>query len=596
MIEKLANNGHGNNKFGKDVIVGLLLSSLMGFVPLAVSSVTRNPFFFKTAYFHAVIALVLLIVCAKWVIFPERKILLQKSIFFALLFSFVFIMSYLLNIRDDASFKYILGTLFYIILFISVSSFVLEKGFIEKALLFWSGALIIAFFIATDQYLRSNAAMSTFGNKNCYGAFLVLSLPIFLASVCCSMEKWKTIIAGISAACCLCGLILSNSWGAWIGLFSGISVLLILSSKFCRSFRLRFSLSIIVIVLFAIMLVPAIRNSLQKQIAQDIRPLIWESAVRMCMDNPMIGVGPGRFFEMFPSYRSPEYFRHIKSVSGTRHAHSEFIELASETGVMGLLAFILLVIYVIYNGIKTLFNEDISKDKKLLLAGMISGITGLLVHNTIDVNLRFTSSAVPFWFCLGMIAGLTANTSKPLVFDVNRKLAYIAAISVTILAAWLLVKGVVFPIEGQVYFKQAIRLRNQGNWKEAAVSYMLALKADQSLFDARYKLAYCLAYAGEPLAALEVYKKCNEIAPHFGNVHKNMAIIYGSVGNEKAAIDEFIIQKKLNPYDIQVRENLVRIYMKMDKKTDAIVELCDIIKMFPENSKARLLLDKLTKL
>lgn len=69
----------------------------------------------------------------------------------------------------------------------------------------------------------------------------------------------------------------------------------------------------------------------EKPILSEIRPLIWKDTLKVIKDYPVTGTGMGTFSYIFPKYRS---FR--ADDKNLKYAHSDYLQLVSETGIFGL--------------------------------------------------------------------------------------------------------------------------------------------------------------------------------------------------------------------------------------------------------------------
>jgi O-antigen ligase len=65
------------------------------------------------------------------------------------------------------------------------------------------------------------------------------------------------------------------------------------------------------------------------------RLLMWGSGMRMAVDHPLLGVGPGRIKKEFPAYADP---RAMKQRTG--HLHNNLLHLAAERGFPALAAWL----------------------------------------------------------------------------------------------------------------------------------------------------------------------------------------------------------------------------------------------------------------
>ncbi len=118
-------------------------------------------------------------------------------------------------------------------------------------------------------------------------------------------------------------------------------------------------------------------------------------AVDLVRDYPMFGAGPGTFYVAFPKYRPGKVVAHFD------YAHNDFVQIASETGLLGLG---LLGMVVALSLVAALRAQWVRHDP--LMRGMsfacIMGVTSLLIHSWVDFNLQIPANAVYFMVLLAM--------------------------------------------------------------------------------------------------------------------------------------------------------------------------------------------------
>ena len=102
------------------------------------------------------------------------------------------------------------------------------------------------------------------------------------------------------------------------------------------------------------------------------RVLLWADALRLVGEQPLTGVGPGRFAEVSPTARSD---------ADLDHAHNEVLELAAELGLPGLALGAGLIALAWIGLLKAA-----SRPETVIVA---AGITGLLLQSAVDYPLHF---------------------------------------------------------------------------------------------------------------------------------------------------------------------------------------------------------------
>jgi putative inorganic carbon (HCO3(-)) transporter len=118
-------------------------------------------------------------------------------------------------------------------------------------------------------------------------------------------------------------------------------------------------------------------------------------AVRLIKDYPAFGAGPGSFYIAFPRYRQEN------DRSFFDHAHNDYVEFASESGLLGLG---LLGAFVAMSLAAALRAQWKRRDP--LMRGMsfacIMGVTAILIHSWADFNLQIPANAVLFMVLLAL--------------------------------------------------------------------------------------------------------------------------------------------------------------------------------------------------
>lgn len=167
------------------------------------------------------------------------------------------------------------------------------------------------------------------------GGYLVVAGAIALAYLFSPgggrREKWVYLAAGLMGG----ALLTTFSRNAWIGL--GVSAVIIAVAG--RSWRVLAAVAAAAVIAAALAPQPVRNRLLSLADPRDPtrleRILMWRSGLRMAMDHPLLGVGPGRIKEAFPAYADP---RAMKQSTG--HLHNNFLHLAVERGFPALLAWL----------------------------------------------------------------------------------------------------------------------------------------------------------------------------------------------------------------------------------------------------------------
>ncbi len=120
------------------------------------------------------------------------------------------------------------------------------------------------------------------------------------------------------------------------------------------------------------------------------------TAIALVQDYPLVGSGGGSFYNVFMSYRSPDY-----GYAYVDHTHNDYVEIASDYGLVGLGILGTLVALTLGTVLRVM-----AKRRSVLPWGIAFGvamaIVGLLLHSTVDFNLQIPSNAMTIVVILAM--------------------------------------------------------------------------------------------------------------------------------------------------------------------------------------------------
>ena len=109
----------------------------------------------------------------------------------------------------------------------------------------------------------------------------------------------------------------------------------------------------------------------------------------------VVGSGGGTYRYVFPRYRGAEITHYFD------HAHNDILEVASETGIIGVSLLSLIVLLSLYSAIKAL-----SQRHDPLMIGMafsaIMAMTAIGIHSFVDFNLQIPANAATFVVILSL--------------------------------------------------------------------------------------------------------------------------------------------------------------------------------------------------
>lgn len=228
------------------------------------------------------------------------------------------------------------------------------------------------------------------------------------------------------------GIIFTGSRGAYMSLFSmflsliAISGYLIFndySSKKCLK-KLWISLIILGIILsiFVFISFPSLQHRIMSIFAfredssNSYRFNVYASSINMFFDNWFIGIGPGNItFRLI-------YGIYMITGFDALGAYSVPLEIAVESGIFGLLAFLWIIFLGYIKSVKYIIKKNLIENK-ILLAGFLLALTGLMTHGMVDTVFFRPQINIIFWFIIASIAIITLkkNVNKSVDGIVNNE-------------------------------------------------------------------------------------------------------------------------------------------------------------------------------
>ena len=250
-------------------------------------------------------------------------------------------------------------------------------------------------------------------NPNLLGGYFVAGIPALYAvtAVFLTDKKYKSgIIAGIFALISSAALFLTGCRGSYIGMLVILGGTFLVSAKYLWQNYKAIYISIvgacIALITSAIIMSASLRArvlsmfAMRQDSSNSFRFNVYQSSFNMFKDNWLLGIGCGNrnFREIYGLY--------MRTGFDALSAYNIFLEIAVESGIFALIAFLGFIITTIGDGIKIILKSDNIKQVIYLSAAVIS-ICALMIHGLVDTvffrpQLQFifwTMAAVVSTFC-----------------------------------------------------------------------------------------------------------------------------------------------------------------------------------------------------
>jgi putative inorganic carbon (HCO3(-)) transporter len=329
------------------------------------------------------------------------------------------------------SFKFLISRLWFVISFYFIAT-QLFKDYANIKRFFWLYMIpftLVIFYTLYSHYLMgfkeepANYVMSPFYNDHTiYGAMLAMFFPGLLFFT--MNKKYTTSIkfaAFMLLVIFIIALIFSYTRAAWLSLVVAMAayVMLLLRIKFMTIF-LAFLAVVAIFFIYQTEIVMKLEKNRQdasqdfdkhiesiSNISTDASNLErlnrWNAAFRLFKERPVFGWGPGTYSFVY----APFQHSHEKTIISTNmgdkgNAHSEYIGPLCETGVLGLLTFVAIIICTLFTGFRLYYTTTKYEVKKMVLVIVLGFIT-YIVHGGLNNFLDTDKASVPFWAFIAML-------------------------------------------------------------------------------------------------------------------------------------------------------------------------------------------------
>jgi len=343
---------------------------------------------------------------------------------------------------------------------------------------------------------------------------------------------------------------------------------------------------------------------------------IWTSSMKLVRDHPIFGVGLGMFEEWAKLYNFPVKHTVARYGKNINEAHSDMLQIASETGLIGLFIFVGGIGLLLWRGYRDVrfgmrdwpTMATISAILGVLIQGLFANllrypaipiIFAILAMLLIEQSNRYRQKTLGFyaswrWYLLlSLISGyiLIWIIGYPLLAHVHY-LKYSEALRRQDRAAALkeLDSALnLIPIQANYHYSQAIlfsefyqRGYDPAIFTQAEQAFQRAIQADpvEYIYYERLALLYQEQFhhlrprsKSVALKGLEAYQNAIRRNPFNAFIYFSAALLYGEINEFERAVNLLQHAVELEPNFIAGYQLLGKSYERLGRKPDADVAL-----------------------
>src|SRR5665648_506546 len=497
---------------------------------------------------------------------------------------------------------------------------------------------------------------STLGNRNYVASYLALLFTIAFSFFLIETKKINKILFEVVLLINYTGIIVCHTRAIWAALLFSLLLFGYLLSHFKIHKVLKDNKKWLIILFSLFLLITLIystdnpfnRSSItaaERAIsAFDMqgsslrsRLLIWQSTINMIKDRPLFGLGLGTFPLYYLNYqadflqKNPNYFK-FSGKAG--EAHNEYLQLGAETGIIGLLVFMLIIV-IFYKTNFKLIKKIKTINGKIIVIGMLSGVTVTLIHSIFSFPFHVPAVGAAFWFTIGLAMASESifvkkereddkincheiNLNLPKNTNYYKFIKIPLMIAVLILMILMINVIIIKPYRAELHLYQGRRWLIDGNYKNAlpVVSYareldphngriLHALGATYYNLDEFNQAIYYLQEAkkymidvntfyilGLSYSKLNMFKEAEEefkqaiyLNPKFTEGYHYLGLLYFQKGDFDKAIEQWnkILEIEPDfPNKYIVLNNLGIVYQKKEMPDKALEYFLEALQLVPE--------------
>lgn len=285
--------------------------------------------------------------------------------------------------------------------FVIITIMISEFASAKKILLFSMFGISVGIVTLIYQGLMGDLrAAGLFGHPMTFAGYFCVFLPVLLV---CFFEKnilgKFRYVSGILFLLGCIALFYNGTRGAWLALapvILSVGTYYMLQDKRYMVLGMVFFIASGGILLNSDRFVKRISSvtNVTTDTSNTERLLMWESAFNMVKDHPVLGVGLGQYKDNYQK----KYILLEAKQPNLSHAHSNYMQMLAENGLIGFLGFIGLIGYVLVRNIKSFIK--IRCPYSLIIA---SSTVALMLQGITEYNFGNSAVMKAYWLVLGCI-------------------------------------------------------------------------------------------------------------------------------------------------------------------------------------------------
>ncbi len=267
---------------------------------------------------------------------------------------------------------------------------------------------VIVLISHIDEWQWTSAFQNApFTNYSVYGSFTAIFFLICLSRLLFDNQQYDRVMWIGWFACFGLGLIMCFSRGVWLSVIVAVGFMLMQLGRGVTQKKILF-IGAVCLVLLVCLSLPGVYSAVVERILSTVdvnyasnraRLMRWGQAVTMFLESPILGKGYGAFAML---YEEDVGLVGSYVAQFQLGAHSEYLQVMSELGIIGLAVWIWLNFAFLQYGFRAVKRIKDSFYRSIII-GLMAAEISLMVHFVVNNLLNGDAIGVPFWGIYGLL-------------------------------------------------------------------------------------------------------------------------------------------------------------------------------------------------
>jgi tetratricopeptide (TPR) repeat protein len=408
--------------------------------------------------------------------------------------------------------------------------------------------------VPTDTY----HVKTCFEHRNLLAQVLLLTFIFQLSESILAKRKWLSITFFVTATLNLFLLVVLSNRAVWLAGIISLSLLVMLISLLILKYRnsdfkqlklglikLSAIVTLALLISFSFFQVYALKDKMighassvidmQSGSGED-RIELWKRTLDNVSEKPIIGHGLANWKIEILKYGNSKLLSE-DNLTFYQRPHNDFLWMASEAGMIGLILYLLIYLFTIVTGLSLLYKEK-RPENQLFLSMVLSAITGYLVFSFFSFPME---RVVQNTFITLLIACILIYSYESGRYSSTRGKAPYRAVWIvaTLIGIAAVVTGV-FRFVGEANLKKALVSKDQQAYHQLITDIDRASNRLYEMEPTSTPLAWYSGFAyyqqDDYQTAIEHFQDAYKTNPYHVHVLNNLGSSYSKEGNSDSAI------------------------------------------------------------